>query len=389
MRNYLHCFARVTKQLFATTLFLSISFTVLSQKKVTGTVTGTDAKPVSGATVLVKGTTTATSTGADGTYSIDLPQGKNALTFSYVGFENSDVTVGEGETTVNVKMNQLNNSLNEVVVTGYSTQRKKDIIGAVSVVNTKDLIATPSSNLAVQLQGRAAGVTVSSAGEPGAGAVVRIRGFASAGNNDPLYVIDGVPTEDPSKINPNDIESLQVLKDASSASIYGSRASNGVVIITTKQGKAGRTSVSYDTYIGQQIVTDAMMPDMLNTTQYMDYLQRTTAAGYKHPVFGTNGSFKIPDFYITSPGFKGGVAAGDPAADPAKYQLTPSLYQISETSDGTDWFKELTQPATFQNHQLTASGGTEKATYSVGMNYFGQNGTFVNTDYKRYSLRAN
>jgi TonB-linked SusC/RagA family outer membrane protein len=311
------------------------------------------------------------------------------LTISYVGFENAELTIAEGQTTGDVALNQLNNSLNEVVVTGYSTQRKKDIIGAVSVVNTKDLQNTPSSNLAVQLQGRAAGVTVSSAGEPGAGAVVRIRGFASAGNNDPLYVIDGVPTDDPSKINPNDIESLQVLKDASSASIYGSRASNGVVIITTKQGKAGRSTLSYDAYVGTQIVTEKMMPDMLNTTQYMDYLQRTTAAGYKHPVFGTNGSFSIPDFYITSPSFKGGVSASDPRANPDLYRLTGNLYQISKVSAGTDWFKELTRPALFTNHQLSASGGTDKATYSVGLNYFDQEGTFVNTDYKRYSIRAN
>ncbi len=389
MRNYLHCFARVTKQLFATTLFLSISFTVLSQKKVTGTVIGSDAKPVSGATVMVKGTTTATSTGTDGTYSIDLPKGKNTLTISYVGFENADVVVADAQSTADVSLTQLNNSLNEVVVTGYSTQRKKDIIGAVSVVNTKDLQNTPSSNLAVQLQGRAAGVTVSSAGEPGAGAVVRIRGFASAGNNDPLYIIDGVPTSDPSKINPNDIESLQVLKDASSASIYGSRASNGVVIITTKQGKAGRTSLSYDSYVGTQIVTDKMMPELLNTQQYLEYLQRTTDASYKHPVFGQNGSFSIPDFYITSPGFKGGVSSSDARANPDLYTLTGNLYQISKTSPGTEWFKELTRPALFTNHQLTATGGTDKATYSVGLNYFDQEGTFVNTDYKRYSLRAN
>ena len=141
--------------------------------------------------------------------------------FSFVGFEQREIAVGN-QNSLNVSLAASTSNLNEVVVTGYTTQRKKDIIGAVSVVSANDLKATPASNLAVQLQGRAAGVTVSSAGEPGAGAVVRIRGFASAGNNDPLYIIDGVPTDDPSKINPNDIESLQVLKDASSASIYGS-----------------------------------------------------------------------------------------------------------------------------------------------------------------------
>lgn len=272
MRNYLHCFARVTKQLFATTLSLFILFTVSAQKNITGKVTGPDSKPIIGATVTVKGTKVATSTTPAGDFSIDLPQGKNSLIFSSVGYENSEYSIDPSMTNLNVVLKEHNNSLNEVVVTGYSTQRKKDIIGAVSVVNAKDLQSTPASNLAVQLQGRAAGVTVSSSGQPGAGAVVRIRGFASAGNNDPLYIIDGVPTDDPSKLNPNDIESLQVLKDASSASIYGSRASNGVIIVTTKQGKAGRSSLSYDGYVGTQVVTNKMMPDMLNTTQYLDYL---------------------------------------------------------------------------------------------------------------------
>jgi TonB-linked SusC/RagA family outer membrane protein len=287
-------------------------------------------------------------------------------------------------------MKARTSTLNEVVVTGYSTQRKKDIIGAVSVVSAKDLQRTPASNLAVQLQGRAAGVTISAAGEPGAGAVVRIRGFASAGNNDPLYIVDGVPTTDPSKFNPNDIESLQVLKDASAASIYGARASNGVIIITTKQGKSGRISVSYDSYVGNSIVTDKMMPDMLNTTQYMDYLQKTTPSTYTHPVFGKNGSFSIPDYYITSPGFKGGVSASDPRANPALYNIgAGSLYQISKTSMGTNWFDELTRTAPFMNHQISANGGTDKSLYSLGLNYFDQKGTFVNTYFKRYTVRAN
>ena len=389
MINYLHCFARVTKQFVIITLLHLISSNVFAQKPIVGRVVDPDSKPLIGVTVTVKGTSVATSTDTDGKYSINVPAGKTSLVFSTVGYESSEVVIDRGMTNLDLVLRLVENKLNEVVVTGYSTQRKKDIIGAVSVVNTKDLLNTPSQNLAVQLQGRAAGVTVSSAGEPGAGAVVRIRGFASAGNNDPLYIIDGVPTGDPSTLNPNDIESLQVLKDASSASIYGSRASNGVVIITTKQGKSGRSSLTYDAYVGNQVVTDKMMPDMLNTTQYMDYLQKTTPSTYTHPVFGKNGAFAIPAFYITSPGFKGGVSASDPRANPDLYTLTGNLYQISKTSEGTEWFKELTRPALFTNHQLTASGGTDKALYSVGLNYFDQLGTFVNTNFKRYTIRAN
>lgn len=366
-----------------------ITTIAFSQKTVSGKITDANNQPLAGATVTVRGSNTATQTGSDGSFSLSVPNDNAVLVISSVGFENQDIAVA-GQSNLNISMRNATSSLNEVVVTGYTTQRKKDIIGAVSVVNTKDLQNTPSSNLAVQLQGRAPGVTVSSAGEPGAGAVVRIRGFASAGNNDPLYIIDGVPTTDPSKINPSDIESLQVLKDASAASIYGARASNGVVIVTTKQGKAGKLSLTYDAYAGTQIVTDKMMPDMLNTTQYLDYLQKTTASTYSHPVFGKNGSFTIPDFYITSPSFKGGVSANDPKANPDLYNIKAGpLYQISKTSLGTNWFKELTRRAPFTNHQLTASGGSDKSTYSLGLNYFDQTGTFVNTYYKRYSIRAN
>ena len=391
MKKCLQKIAGNKRMLIPLTFFLFLSFTVFGQKTITGKVFDAEGKPVAGATVSIKGTNIATYTAADGSYTIHLRADKSMLLVTTVGYEAMELDVSSinDNGSMNATMKKATSDLNEVVVTGYTTQRKKDIIGAVSVVNVRDMQTTPSSNLAVQLQGRAAGVTISSSGEPGAGAVVRIRGFASGGNNDPLYIIDGVPVTDPSLLNPNDIESLQVLKDATSASIYGARASNGVVIVTTKQGKAGRSSLSYDTYVGTQIITDRMMPDMLNTAQYIDYLQRTTASGYTHPVFGANGSFKIPDFYITSTGFKGGVSASDARANPALYSLGSNFYQISKTSTGTNWFDELTRPAVFTNHQLTATGGTDKAVYSLGLNYFDQPGTFVNTYFNRYSLRAN
>ncbi|MEO5682302.1 MAG: TonB-dependent receptor [Chitinophagaceae bacterium] len=371
-------------------LFSLLSFTVHAQKSISGKIINNkDKQPVVGATIIIKGTTTGTQTDADGAFKISVPADNSVLVVTAIGFEKIELSTA-GKTSVSAEMNATSGALNEIVVTGYTSQRKKDIIGSVSVVSAKDLQSTPASNLAVQLQGRAAGVTISSSGEPGAGAVVRIRGFASAGNNDPLYVIDGVPTDDPSKLNPNDVESLQVLKDASSASIYGSRASNGVIIVTTKQGKAGRSSVSYDSYVGTQVVTNKMMPDMLNTAEYLQYLQKTTPSTYVHPVFGQNGSFKVPDFYITSPGFKGGVAASDPKANPDLYNIgAGSLYQISKTSQGTEWFNELTRPAIFTNHQISATGGTDKAVYSAGLNYFNQQGTFVETRFKRYTARVN
>ena len=378
----------VLRSVWTALLLLLGTFAFSQQKSVTGKITDGTGAPVSGVTVSIKGTTTATQTDAEGNFSITVPNNNAVLVISSVGFKEQERTVGD-QATLNINLASATSDLNEVVVLGYTSAKKKDIIGAVSVVSSEDLKITPSANLAVQLQGRAAGVTVTSSGQPGAAAVVRIRGFASAGNNNPLYVIDGVPTDDGSKLNPNDIESLQVLKDASSASIYGSRASNGVVIITTKQGKAGRATVGYDGYVGVQKITDQMTPDMINSTQYMDYLQRTSADGYKHPVFGTKGAFAIPDMYITSGTFKGGVSASDPRANPDLYNVTGSLYQISPTSLGTNWFDEVTQNALQQNHQISASGGTDKATYSMGLNYFDQEGTFVETFYKRYSVRVN
>lgn len=240
-------------------------------------------------------------------------------------------------------------------------------------------------------------MVVSSTGQPGSPAVVRVRGFQSFGNNNPLYVIDGVPTEDPSLLNPQDIESIQVLKDATAASIYGTRAANGVLIVTTRQGRAGRTQLTYETFAGIDVITDNMKPELLNNSQYIEYLTRTTkfdpdpTKNYKHVVFGPNGSFKLPDFIVVSNAFKGGVAAGDPRANPNLYSLqTGSVYQIYKTDPtGTNWFDAMTRKGAVQSHQVTATGGTDRALYSIGLNYFNQKGTFVHTDYNRYTVRAN
>jgi TonB-linked SusC/RagA family outer membrane protein len=357
---------------------------------VTGKVTDNTGTGLPGVSVLISGTTSGTATNFDGTFSLSVPDQKATLIFSFIGFAPQTVPVN-GQANLLIKLLPDAKALEEVVVTGYTTQRKKDIIGAVTVIKSSELTTTPSANLTSQLQGRAAGVTVSSTGDPGGTANVRIRGFSSYGNNNPLYVIDGVPTTDPSRINPQDIESLQVLKDASAASIYGARAANGVIIITTKQGKAGKTEVSYDTYVGFQRIPYNRIPEVLNTAETMQYLDRTTAGNYVDPVFGPHGSFAIPDKYIVSKNFKGGVSANDPRADPSLYTISDykNTYQIFNTSPGTDWFRAMSQQGLIQSHQLTASGGTEASTYSMGLNYFDQEGTFKYTGYDRYTVRAN
>lgn len=377
---------------FSFLFFFFLTLTAAAQQRVVkGTVISSeDNRPIVGATVTAKGTSIATQTDANGAFSLSVPGSVTTLTISYVGYQTQDAAIGV-DNTVLVTLRGNAAALNAVVVTGYTTQRKKDIIGAVAVVDAEDLKSTPSANVVAQLQGRASGVTVSTTGDPGSSANIRIRGFASYGNNNPLFVIDGVPTTDPSRLNPQDVESMQVLKDATSASIYGSRAANGVIIVTTKHGRANRTSVTYDAYAGIQAIPYNRIPQMLNTTELIQYLNLTTDASYVDPVFGQHGSFSIPDYYVVSKNFKGGVSASDPRANPSLYTIADysNAYQIFKTSAGTDWFRAMSQKGVIQSHQLTASGGTDKSTYSLGLNYFNQDGVFRYTGYNRYSVRVN
>lgn len=356
---------------------------------ISGTVTDeVDGVPLIGASILVQGTEVGTITDFDGNYSITAGP-NDVLVFSYTGYSTKEIPV-DGRTTIDVTLS-AGVALDQVVVTGYTSEKKADIIGSVSVVNTKDMLTAPVANLTTALQGRASGVVVSNNGQPGSGATVRIRGFTSFGNSSPLYVIDGVPTGDPSKINPQDIESVQVLKDATAASIYGARAAQGVVIVTTKQGKEGTLNVTYDTYIGNQFIPSSTFPELLDTDQYLEYLKRSNAPTTSHPVFGTLGSATIPDRIIVSNGFRGGVSSSDPRANPDLYSIADygNIYQILATSPGTNWFEEVTQSALIQSHQFTASGGTDKSTFSLGFNYFDQDGTLVYTGYDRYAVRVN
>ncbi|RDC61783.1 SusC/RagA family TonB-linked outer membrane protein [Adhaeribacter pallidiroseus] len=363
--------------------------------QISGKVASANGEGMPGVTVLLKGTSTGATTSPDGNYTLSVPEAPGTLVFSFIGFTTQEKAF-TGPGTVNVTLAEDATALEEVVVTGYTSEKKRDIIGSVSVVKPTELLQTPAANLQAQLQGRASGVTVSGNGQPGAGAKVRIRGFASFGNNDPLYVIDGVPTDNPSTLNPQDIESLQVLKDATSASIYGSRAANGVIIVTTKRGKAGTSSISFDSYAGVQVIPESSMPEMLNTEQYGQYLFTSRKNGgvpTTSPIFGSGANPVVPGYLIISPAYKGGVAADDPRANPSNYNLAigdaNKFYQILKTSPGTNWFKEITQPARIQSHQLSASGGTEKGTYALGVNYFNQEGTIVNTGYDRFTVRAN
>ncbi len=357
-------------------------FTGISFAQVTGVVTdGETGDPLIGASVLVKGTQKGTITDLDGAYSIDAA-GDQVLVFSYTGYSGIEEPVNNRSIVdVVLKAGQL---LEEVVVTGYTAQSKRDITGAVATVSSEELLAIPATTFSQQLQGRASGVTIINDATPGGEATVRIRGFGTVGNNNPLYIIDGVPSTNQSTLNPNDIETLQVLKDASAASIYGSRAANGVIIITTKQGKLGKPKLTYSTYYGLQSATDDV--ESLNARELGEYLYFADLYAGKTPshgqyTFGANGEVTIPRYVFPS---------GANTVDESLYSLTPdNIFAITESAD-TYWWGEVTRDnAPIMNHQLAASGATETARYAFSMNYFTQDAITRFVSYDRVSLRAN
>lgn len=372
-------------------LFILVSVPLYAQTiNVQGTIRDDAGQPLPGVNILEKGTTNGTTSDPEGRYSIDVSNSNSVLTFSFIGFQSQDVAVGN-RSTIDLTLEPDVTALQEVVVTGYTTQNRRDITGAVSVVKPSELLATPSGNLQQQLQGRVAGVVTSGTGVPGAGAKVRVRGFGSFGNNEPLYIIDGVPTYNVNNINPQDIESMQVLKDASSASIYGSRAANGVVIITTKQGKRGVPQITIDSYYGVQQAPKG--PDMLNPTELGQLIWESLAnAGQtpSHPQYGTGAQPRLPDYILAGP--SSGVMEGHPDTNPDLYNIdfnSPRHQIVPFNKEGTDWWKEMFSPAPIQSHQISANGATEASKYSVGFNYFDQDGMMPYTNYSRYTVRAN
>src|SRR5690606_2123995 len=260
------------------------------EQVVTGTVTDQSGEPLPGVTVSVDGTTTGTATDIDGKYSLAVPEG-STLVFSFIGFESQRIAVGS-RTVIDIVLVEDISSLEEVVVVGYGTQRKADLTGSVAVVNVREMQAQPAASPIEGLQGKATGVHIINTGAPGATPQIRIRGFSTINNNNPLYIIDGVPFEGKlSWLNASDIESMQVLKDASASSIYGARANNGVVLITTKSGQPGDPQISFDMYYGTQTPNMSRFPKFLNPQQYAEYVyQRYTNAGKTPGLSGTTGS---------------------------------------------------------------------------------------------------
>ncbi|MET3980731.1 TonB-linked SusC/RagA family outer membrane protein [Mucilaginibacter sp. UYP25] len=366
------------------------SLVVNAQTKHSGKVTGSDDKlPVVGASVRIKGTTIGTQTDVNGQYNINVNPG-DVLVISYLGYQTNELTVGASE-TINVVLQSGSNALNEVVVTGYTTQRKKDISGSVTTVNVAAAKSVPAVSAENLLQGQAAGVNVITQGAPGAGAQVTIRGTSNFGNSSPLYVIDGLQATNMSNINPNDIESISVLKDAGAAAIYGISGGNGVVVVTTKKGKQGKTVISYDAFYG---TTQPLQGNVFNTLNADEYQQLLNKVAPDNPLIkGNNG--KIYDYgYQSGTGVKGYFNEANAGTFIPNYHLDNDpakdyLIQKFVKGAGTDWFHEIFKSAPIQQHTLSASGASDKNSYFMSLAYTNQQGTLINTYFKRYQARIN
>ena len=325
---------------------------------VKGQVVDESGQPVAGVGVVVAGTTIGTTADLDGFFSLAVPADAT-LQFISVGFETLEVAVGGRADLGTIVMKVENTLLDQVVVVGYGSQRKVDLTGSVAIVDADEMKKVSHSNISTMLEGKVAGVQITSDGQPGADPSVRIRGLGSFGSTAPLYVIDGVPMGTTIRdFSPNDIETIQVLKDASAAAIYGSRAANGVVIITTKSGKKDQPmKVDYRGYLGVDQIKKGVY-EVMDATQYGDYVRMAFA--------------------------NSGMDA------PAGYQKDNALY-LDPNEINTDWFDEVFKTGIRQNHNVNISGGGANNTYNVGLDYFSQKGTLegAGPNYDRFTVRVN
>lgn len=354
------------------------------EREITGIIRAKDTNsPIAGATIRIIGKTNATASDENGRFKIKAND-SDILEINYLGYQTTRITISASTSLYNIDLELDNSNLEEVVVTGYGTQRKKDLTGSVAIVDVDELKAQPAASAVEALQGKATGVQIVNDGAPGSTPSIKIRGFSTINNNEPLYIIDGVPFEGKlSWLNQNDIESMQVLKDASAASIYGSRANNGVVIITTKMGKQGKTQFTLDSYIGIKTPQYERFPKMMTPGQIYELNNKLN---------GEN--LSLPDYLLA--GSKGREQVEDMTpsdVDISKYNYSrdpATFYQITKANkQGTDWFRELSQTAPTQSYQLNASGGNESATYSMSAGHLKQKGTMIHSSFERFNVRTN
>ncbi|WP_157638257.1 SusC/RagA family TonB-linked outer membrane protein [Flexithrix dorotheae] len=325
----------------------------LQQNKVSGKITSSeDGEVLPGVSILILGTTTGTTSDAQGEYSLNVPEGAT-LKFSYIGYETQDIEVGN-QSVLNVTLSPDLEQLEEVVVIGYGTQEKKDLTGAISSVSSEEITQLPTVNVSSALQGRAAGVTVTeNSGRPGAGSTVVIRGTGTVGNSNPLYVVDGQILNDGvglGSINPNDIQSIEVLKDASASAIYGARAANGVVLVTTKRGVDGKTRLSYNGYFGVQQDNDRQV--FMSASEYVQNAIDVARAGDT-------------------------VSPWEDAGDPSQF------------GEGVNYWDKLWRSGMITDHNFNFSGGNANSQFLVAFGYLKNEGVMIGQDFERYTVRIN
>lgn len=366
-------------------MLIGLSPVMAQEQVVTGVVKDKDtSEPIPGVNVLIKGTTKGTVTDVSGAYRLTVNP-SDVLVFSSIGYTSQEIPVGT-QSNIDISFAPDVKALQEVVVTGYTEQRKRDITGAVAVIDASDMNTIKAPSFAQKLAGRASGVTVSTGGQPGEGTNIRIRGISSFNGSDPLVIIDGVQIQGDKALNglnPNDIESIQVLKDASASSIYGARANAGVIIVTTKQGKAGKLQVTYDGYYGVQTPVKGYDDFMIQDPK--DYARIQMAKNPQMiPFYGGDiNNPVIPTyFYPTASNL------GPTAVDESTYNYPNNLIMKSNPN-GTNWWKEVFSPAPITEHNIGLSGGSQDATFSSSIGYLNQQGTMDYTYFKRLSARLN
>lgn len=343
------------------------------QVNVSGVIKDATGETVIGASVMVKGTKTGTVTDFDGKFHVECTPGAT-LVISYIGYQTQEVKAADG---MNVVLQEAANDLNEVVVTGYTTQRKADLTGAISVVSVDDIAKQNENNPIKALQGRVPGMNISADGSPSGTATVRIRGIGTLNNNDPLYIVDGIPTKaGMHELNGNDIESIQVLKDAASASIYGSRAANGVIIITTKKGKEGKIKVDFDGSIA--VSTYAHKMKVLNAKEYGQVMWQAYVNDGMDP--NTNGLGYRYDW--------GYNAQGTPVLNGISMKKYLDDAGTTPAAD-TDWFDETTRTGVIQQYNVSVSNGSDKGSSFFSLGYYKNLGIIKTSDFNRFSARMN
>lgn len=349
----------------------AVSTPPLQARTVKGTVTDAAGQPVIGATVVVKGTTKGASTGIDGGFALEVTP-DDVLVVSYIGYDTQEIPVGS-RTTFEIQLKEEATALDDVVVIGYGAVKKRDVSTAISSIKAEDIANRPITDFRQSMAGKMPGVQVmQTGGDPEGNVMVRVRGISSAtAGNDPLYIVDGVPMENGlSNLNTNDIESMEVLKDASSAAIYGSRGSNGVILITTKKGKSETIQVTYDGYYGIEQVSKKI--DLMNAYQYAQVSKEAHDAAYfdKYPG-GTAINGERPESYMNYP-----------------VELVPYLNGEPGLTD-TDWQDAIFRTASTTSHNIAVSGKGKHVNYFISGNYYYKEGVIINSDFERYSFRMN